>query len=267
MVAPEAKPSLVDIAEDALRTWLATGRHRPGERLPPEQELSVHLGISRGTLRTALRRLEETGEIVRRQGSGTYVGRASSTSLDEGLEKLVSYSELARRRGVKLELGELELEQKRLGPEPAELLGLDPDTPATTITRTLRMDGQPGAWMRDVVHPDIRMPTDAKLRQALESGEMVLDVMRKQGVPVAYTRAHISARVLTKRDRVGRALEVSETVAALEIDHVTCTSEGTPVEHSVDVFLPRSLDLHVMRWLEDLPPVPAITRNSTLAAS
>jgi DNA-binding GntR family transcriptional regulator len=87
-------------------------------------------------------------------------------------------------------------------------------------------------------------------------------VIRKQGVPVAYTRAHISARVLTRRDRVGRALAVTDTVAALEIDHVTCTSEGSPVEHSVDVFLPRSLDLHVMRWLEDLPPVPAIGRNS-----
>jgi hypothetical protein len=51
---------------------------------------------------------------------------------------------------------------------------------------------------------------------------------------------------------------VDETVAALELDHVTCTSEGTAVEQSVDVFLPRSLDLHVIRWLEDLPPVPAI---------
>jgi DNA-binding GntR family transcriptional regulator len=262
MVAREAKPSLVDIAEEALRNWLATGRHRPGERLPPEQELSVHLGISRGTLRTALRRLEESGEIVRRQGSGTYVGRATSTSLDEGLEKLVSYSELARRRGVELEVGELEIEERRIGPEPAELFGLDPDTEAITVTRTLLMDGQPGAWMRDVVHPDVEMPSTTKLRQALASGEMVLDVIRGLGVPVAYTRAHISARVLTKRDRVGRALRVSETVAALEIDHVTCTSEGAPVEHSVDVFLPRSLDLHVMRWLEDLPPVPPISRDS-----
>jgi GntR family transcriptional regulator len=262
--ASEAKPSLVDIAEDALRTWLATGRHRSGERLPPEQELSAHLGISRGTLRTALRRLEESGEIVRRQGSGTYVGRATSTSLDEGLEKLVSYSELARRRGVKLELGELEIEQKRLGPEPAELFGLDPDSKATTVTRTLLMDGQPGAWMRDVVRPDVEMPSPAQLREALERGEMVLDVIRRQGVPVAYTRAHISARVLTRRDRVGRALAVSDTVAALEIDHVTCTAEGSAVEQSVDVFLPRSLDLHVMRWLEDLPPVPAIGRNSAV---
>jgi hypothetical protein len=41
---------------------------------------------------------------------------------------------------------------------------------------------------------------------------------------------------------------------------VTCTAEGAPVEHSNDIFLPRSLDLHVIRWLEDMPPVPAIGR-------
>jgi GntR family transcriptional regulator len=262
-VAPPREPrrSLVDVAEQALRSWLATGRHRPGERLPPEQELSANLGISRGTLRTALRRLEESGEIVRRQGSGTYVGRVATTSLDEGLEKLVSYSELARRRGVALEVGELEIDEARLGPEAAELFGLDPDTPAVTFTRVVLVDGQPGAWMRDVVHPDVGLPSRSKLRAAMERGEMVLDVLLNAGVPVAYTRAHISARVLTRRDRVGRALDVSETVAALEIDHVTCTAEGNPMEHSTDIFLPRSLDLHVMRWLEEVPPVPAIGRG------
>ena len=41
---------------------------------------------------------------------------------------------------------------------------------------------------------------------------------------------------------------------------MTCTAEGAPVEHSTDIFLPRSLDLHVVRWLEDVPPVPAIGR-------
>jgi GntR family transcriptional regulator len=256
----ETRPSLVDVAEQALRSWLATGRHRPGERLPPEQELSAHLGISRGTLRTALRRLEESGEIVRRQGSGTYVGRVATTSLDEGLEKLVSYSELARRRGVTLELGELDVEDVRVGPEVGERLGLDADATATSVTRVLLMDGAPGAWMRDVVHPDVELPSPSRLRQARERGEMVLDVLLKAGVPVAYTRAHITARVLTKRDRIGKALGVKDTVAALEIVHVTCTAEGTPVEYSTDIFLPRSLDLHVMRWLEDLPPVPAIGR-------
>ena len=41
---------------------------------------------------------------------------------------------------------------------------------------------------------------------------------------------------------------------------MTCTAEGAPVERSTDIFLPRSLDLHVVRWLEDVPPVPAIGR-------
>jgi GntR family transcriptional regulator len=256
------RSSLVDVAEDALRRWLATGRHRSGERLPPEQELSGRLGISRGTLRTALRRLEENGEIVRRQGSGTFVGPSTAWSLDEGLEKLVSYTELARRRGVALELGQLAIEQLPLDAEQAALFELEPRTPATTITRVVLIDGSPGAHMRDIVHPRIQLPPPTRLKRALERGQMVLDVLLKQGVPVAYNRSHIKARVLTRRDKVGKALGVSATTAALEIEHVTCTAEGAPVEQSVDTFLPRSIDLHVVRWLEDAPPVPAIERRS-----
>jgi GntR family phosphonate transport system transcriptional regulator len=261
VLAREGRVSLVDSAEHALRTWLATGRHRPGERLPPEQELSARLGISRGTLRTALRRLEKTGEIVRRQGSGTYVGRSSaSTTLDEGLEKLVSYYELARRRGVKIGLKELNVEERRLGPELGRIFDLDPDATATAIERVLLIDGTPGACMTDVVHPEVGLPSYARLRQALERGQMVHDVLLKQGVPVAYARTHVTARLLTGRDRIGRALGVNGTTAALEIDELTCTAEGAPVEHSTDIFLPTSLDLHVMRWLEDTPPVPALER-------
>jgi GntR family transcriptional regulator len=254
--------SLVDVAEEALRHWLATGRHRAGERLPPEQELSARLGISRGTLRTALQRLEESGEIVRRQGSGTFVGRAASWTLDEGLEKLVSYHELARRRGLRLELAHLEIERRPLGVERGRLFGLDPQTTATTITRVLAMGGAPGAHMRDVVHPSVALPPPSRLRRALERGQMVLDVLLKHGVPVAYNRSRIVACVLTARDATGRALRLTQTTAALEIQHLTCTAEGAPVEHSTDTFLPGSLDLHVVRWLEDVPPVRAVRRSA-----
>src|SRR4051794_41956292 len=70
------RQSLVDETELALRTWLARGAHRPGDRLPPELELAGMLGVSRGTLRTALDRLEEAGGITRRPGRGTDVGNA-----------------------------------------------------------------------------------------------------------------------------------------------------------------------------------------------
>jgi GntR family transcriptional regulator len=261
--SPE-RASLVDIAEQALRRWLATGRHRVGERLPPEQELSTQLGISRGTLRTALGRLEKSGEIVRRQGSGTFVGETAAVAgrLDEGLEKLVSYSELARQRGVRLELAKLDIEERPLGEELGELFACPADTLATTVTRVLTMDGEPGAHMHDVVRPDIELPAPAALRRTLERGKMVLDVLLAQGVPVAYNTLNIAARVLTGKEPVGQALGLAGTTAALEIEHSTCTADDTPVEHSTDTFLPRSLDLHVVRWLEDVPPVPAIGRSA-----
>jgi DNA-binding GntR family transcriptional regulator len=91
---------------------------------------------------------------------------------------------------------------------------------------------------------------------------MVLDVLLAQGVPVAYNTLNIAARVLTGTEPVGKALGINETTAALEIEHSTCTADDTPVEHSTDTFLPRSLDLHVVRWLEDVPPVPAIRRSA-----
>src|SRR3984957_424447 len=149
-----ARPSLVDSAERALRNWLAPGRHRTGDRLPPEQEIAAMLGISRGTLRTALQRLEDTGEIVRRQGSATFVGRVAVPSqLDERLERLEPYSSLAKRRGVSLSSTRLRLEQRAVGQEVGELLGLDPSTQVTTVFRVLLADGSPAAVMFDVVSP------------------------------------------------------------------------------------------------------------------
>src|ERR1700712_4048637 len=93
--------SLGDSAEQALHNWLAAGRYRQGDRLPPEHEVAAMLGVSRGTLRSALHRLERAGEIVRRQGSGTVVGRMGfPTAFGERLERLEPYSSVARRRGL-----------------------------------------------------------------------------------------------------------------------------------------------------------------------
>src|SRR6202042_2404794 len=100
---PALAPSLVDSAVQALHNWLAAGRYRQGDRLPPEHEVAVMLGVSRGTLRSALQRLEEAGEIIRRQGSGTFVGHtALPKALDERLERLEPYSSVARRRALRL---------------------------------------------------------------------------------------------------------------------------------------------------------------------
>src|SRR4030067_447479 len=61
----------------------------PGERLPSEPVLAQQLGVSRATLREAMRTFETQGLIRRRQGSGTFVvGKVPV--IDSGLEILES---------------------------------------------------------------------------------------------------------------------------------------------------------------------------------
>jgi GntR family transcriptional regulator len=249
--------SLVDSAEQALRNWLAPGRHRPGDRLPPEHEVARMLGISRGTLRTALQRLESTGEIVRRQGSGTFVGRVVVPhQLDERLERLETYSSLAKRRGVKLTANELRIEQRPVGPEVGELLGLDPSTQVPTIFRVLHADGQPAAVMFDVTHPDVALPGRGRLERMLEAGRMVLDVLIEVDVAVAFARTHVTPRLVTPRERVGKALGVRRATASLELEEVIYTAGSEPVAYSRDLFAQDALDVRVMRFLDANSPTP-----------
>jgi GntR family uxuAB operon transcriptional repressor len=57
----------------ALRREILKGNLHPGDRLPPERELSQLHNVARGTLRSALNNLEAEGLVEIRAGSGTYV--------------------------------------------------------------------------------------------------------------------------------------------------------------------------------------------------
>jgi DNA-binding GntR family transcriptional regulator len=215
--------------------------------------------VSRGTLRTALDRLEEAGEITRRQGSGTYVGQAvRPTAFHEGLEVLRPYSELAQRRGVVLTVRDLEISPQRIGAEPGEAFGLPADTEAWTVTRTVLAAGEPVAMMRDIVRPGIALPPEKRLRRAIESGSMVLDVLLEQGVQIAFAVTHVRPRLVSARERAGRALEVQGATAVIELEEIMHLGSGQAVQHSADTFAPGGIDLQVRRNLEVAAPAPLV---------
>lgn len=69
-----------DEAIERITQQIAAGRWRPGDRLPKEAELAAELGLSRNSLREAVRALSLVRVLDVRQGDGTYV-----TSLEPGL--------------------------------------------------------------------------------------------------------------------------------------------------------------------------------------
>jgi GntR family transcriptional repressor for pyruvate dehydrogenase complex len=64
---------LTEAAIERVRSLIISGRLVPGERLPAEAELSVELGVSRSSLREAVRGLVTAGVLDVRRGDGTYV--------------------------------------------------------------------------------------------------------------------------------------------------------------------------------------------------
>lgn len=72
-LVPIKKGSLVETAIESLRTAIEQGQWPIGTRLPVEANLSEALGVSRNTVREAVRVLVHVGMLETRQGDGTYV--------------------------------------------------------------------------------------------------------------------------------------------------------------------------------------------------
>jgi GntR family transcriptional repressor for pyruvate dehydrogenase complex len=78
-VARTVKVTATSSVADRLVTAIAVGVYSPGECLPPEREMASALGVSRVTVRQALKQVAELGlvESRRGRGGGTFVTRAS----------------------------------------------------------------------------------------------------------------------------------------------------------------------------------------------
>ena len=77
--------SVTTKAIDKIREMIAAGELGPGDRLPPELKLAEQLGVSRGSLREAVRALSQINVLDVRRGDGTYVTSLEPSELLEGL--------------------------------------------------------------------------------------------------------------------------------------------------------------------------------------
>ncbi|BEL11518.1 hypothetical protein Q0Z83_097090 [Actinoplanes sichuanensis] len=81
------RPPAYQQLADELRAEITSGRLQPGERLPPEPELCVKIGVSRSTVREALRLLASQHLIVTTRGvtGGSFVAHPDAEQLADGL--------------------------------------------------------------------------------------------------------------------------------------------------------------------------------------
>jgi len=140
-------PSVTDDAIDKIRERIVSGAWGAGDRLPKESELAAELGLSRNSLREAVRALSQLRVLEVRQGDGTYVSSLEPDLLLESTgfvshlllgETAVALYEVRRI----LEAAAAALAAARIDPEGKKALGssLDRMRDAQTVEELVEAD-------------------------------------------------------------------------------------------------------------------------------
>ncbi|NOY97606.1 MAG: GntR family transcriptional regulator [Chloroflexi bacterium] len=213
-----------------------------GERLPSEPKLAKQLGVSRATLREAMRTFETQGLIRRRQGAGTFVV-GQVPVLESGLEVLESIETLAERIDLDVSASDLDVTQILADEKQAGILDVPLGTPLTRVRRVMQADDRPVAYLIDTLPQGILHPDDLESPQFTGS---VLDFLLARGDP-ALNVARTAVSALGARSDVAKALEIQRGDVLLHFVSQLYAESGRVVDHSSSYFLPGYFHFHVVR--------------------
>jgi GntR family transcriptional regulator len=224
-------------ASEAYRALLRTGDYAPGDRLPSEIELSERWGISRPTLREALRLLEEEGLIVRRHGVGTFVA-STRPVLEAGLEMLESIERMAEHRGLTTHMEDLAIHERPATEGECEQLGLAGPGPVIVVSRAITAEGQRVAFLTDVV-------PQAYLNQADLGADFSGSVLGRGWPALSHSRTDLAAEAANAD--LARRLRVQPGAPLLKLSARLYAADSRVVDSSVSYFVPGYFRFHVVR--------------------
>ncbi len=213
--------AVTDEAIDQLKEMIISGRLRPGDRLPREADLAGDLGVSRNSLREAVRALSLVRVLDVRQGDGTYVTSLEPALLMDALAFVVEFqrdSEVLHYLEVRrvLEPAAAAMAARRITPQEAADLRRHaaqavPDLPVEDLVRNdlefhrriAAIAGNPvlAALIESVTGPTTRarvwrgLTQDDAHRRTLTEHLGIVDALERNEPEIASARSlvHVSA--------------------------------------------------------------------------
>jgi len=210
-------------------------------QLPSEPALAKNLGVSRATLREAMRSFETQGMIRRKQGVGTFVV-GEVPVIDSGLEVLESIETLANRIGLGVSTGSIKIELLPANEEIAEELTISIGAIVTRVSRVIFTDGRPVAYLVDT------LPETTLSRDDIQTGfnGSVLDLLLTRGFP-RLTNSRTEINAINASSEVAHFLDIQRADVLLHFKANLVDSTGKVVDHSLSYFLPGYFSFHVNR--------------------
>jgi GntR family transcriptional regulator len=138
---PLAQESLTEQTANRIRSMINDGRLAPGDRLPNEHKLAEAMGVSRGTIRSALHLLQQQGLVWRRQGMGSFV--SEKPILENRLDMNLGVTDLIESMGLEPGCNVLDITVIPADELFASQMQVPEKTPLVRVKRVRTADGQP----------------------------------------------------------------------------------------------------------------------------
>ncbi len=198
----------------------------PNAPLPPEREIASLTGLSRVTVRKAMRALVEKGAVVQLQGSGSYIADAPPR-VEQSLSRLTSFTEDMALRGMDTSSIWLERGLFLASPEETEILALAAGASVARLAR-LRLTGErPLAIERASLPPEL-LPNPTLVTRSL------YEVLGQDGNRPERAVQKISAVNLNEED--AELLSVSPGIAGLRIERISYLPDGRVAELTRSIY-------------------------------
>ncbi len=218
-----------------LRHEIETGKFKPGENIPIEEELQKRFGVSRATIRQAISNLVYSGLLERKRSKGT---RVSQGRLEATLVDLASFTNEMMRANENLTTKILDFKHIPPPVPVGEILQLTQEDMVAVMERVRCVDGEPIAvehWYAALKYfPDInrKLFKDAGMEQST-----YYILMNYYNIKINSALDTVSPVGIEARE--AKILNVELGKPALLRTRISYSSDGNPVTYASGIYLIR----------------------------
>ncbi|MGD6803082.1 GntR family transcriptional regulator [Rossellomorea vietnamensis] len=223
---------------DRLKKDIEEGQYKEKEKLPSEFDLAKQLGVSRATLREALRILEEENVIIRRHGVGTFVN--AKPLFTSGIEQLNSVTNMIKHAGM--EPGTIFLSSSFQGATDEDLrrFSLEQEEELVMVERVRTANGEPVVYCVD------KMPSSVYPRRFTTDVNSLFQVLeQEENKRITYAVTQIEP--VGYHERISPILNCEPESALLVLKQMHFDENDHPILYSVNYFRSDKFSFQVLR--------------------
>lgn len=210
--------------EHIIRQRITSGEYPPGTQIPPENQLSKEMGVSRVTLREALRGLVREKVLVSVQGKGTFVAQHPPTGLPA--MKFTGFLEELYDQVQKVTVKDVDVNRVAVTDELRTILNVDPsESQVVRIKRLRYVNDAPYAFTINFLPLEL----GNKIQEKDLYRVPLLWILQEQ-LKIPITRAHETVEAAAADPEIAEKLDLPVLSPVMHVRRVMYTEPDQPLE-------------------------------------